>query len=255
MDNKIPPVNSSHPARSDCFLDMDIASAGASASPPPYARAGIAVALLSSALLSSGFAWGTGPSNEHPIPSFKDLTLQNWKERSFSGNSHYEIVDIDGTRALKGSTDGAASILYKKKTINLTKTPTISWTWKIDSVYEDIDEKTRQGDDFPARLYVVVQTGLLPWETLAINYVWSSNQGIGESWPNPFTKNAKMVVVQTGNLKAGQWVTQNRNIAADFKELFGRDVETIDGYAVMVDGDNAGKKGTAWFADINFEVE
>jgi hypothetical protein len=210
--------------------------------------------LLGSAVLSNGLAWGTDQLSALPIAPFKDLTLQDWKERSFSGNSQYEIVDIDGTRVLRGSTNGAASILYKKKTINLKKTPTISWSWKIDGIYKDIEEQTRQGDDFPARLYVVSKTGRLPWQTLAINYVWSSNQDLGESWPNPFTKKAKMVVVQTGNLKAGQWVTQSRNIAADFKELFGRDVERIDGYAVMVDGDNAGKKGTAWFADINFEA-
>lgn len=251
MDTKFTPMNSSQPAWSTWPCDWLRTCARTLV----HAQVGITTVLLSFALLSTGIAWGTDQWSGRPLAPFKDLTLQEWKERSFSGNSEYEIADIDGTRALKGSTDGAASILYKKKTINLTQTPTISWTWKIDGVYEDIDEQTRQGDDFPARLYVVAQIGVLPWDTLAINYVWSSNQGIGESWPNPFTQKAKMVVVQTGNTKAGQWVTQSRNIAADFKKLFGKDVETIDGYAVMVDGDNADKKGTAWFADINFEME
>jgi hypothetical protein len=237
MNNKITPLNSSHPTQTSCGRAYTCA------------RARIAAVLLGSAFLSNGLALGTDQSSEHPIAPFKDLTLQDWKERSFSGNSQYEIVDVDGTRVLKASTNGTASILYKEKKINLTKTPTISWSWKIDGIYDDIEEQTSQGDDFPARLYVVSKTGRLPWQTLAINYVWSSNQDIGKSWPNPFTKKAKMVVVQTGNFKAGQWVTQSRNIATDFKTLFGRDVTSIDGYAVMVDGDNA------WFADINFEAE
>lgn len=220
-----------------------------------YARAGSLGVLLTSAILACGLAWGTDQSNSQPIAPFKDRTLQDWKERSFSGNSSYKLVDMQGTRVLRGSTDGAASILYKEKTINLTKTPVITWSWKINNIYQDIDEQTRQGDDFPARLYVVVKTGFLPWQTLALNYVWSSNQAMGEAWSNPFTDKAKMIVVQTGDSNAGEWVSQTRNIAADFKEQFGQDIEKISGYAVMVDGDNANKKGTAWFADISFDAE
>lgn len=220
-----------------------------------WAPVPITVVMLGLTLLCTGHAFGNAQPSEYPVAPFKDLDLANWKERSFSGNSHYEIVDVGGTRVLKGSTDGAASILYKEETISLNKTPLLNWSWKVDGTYDDIDEQTRQGDDFPARLYVVTKTGILPWQTLAINYVWSSNQDLGESWPNPFTGKAKMVVVQTGNLNAGQWVTQNRNVAADFKALFGKEIDAIDGYAVMVDGDNAGKKGTAWFANISFNAE
>ena len=219
------------------------------------AWAGLVAVFICTIILPSGLAWGTYESTDIPIAPFKDSTLNDWTERSFSGNSKYEIVDLDGIRALKGSTAGAASILYKQETIDLTKTPIINWSWKVKGVYDDIDEQTREGDDFPARLYVVFQTGMLPWESVAINYVWSSNQAIGKSWPNPFTKDARMIVVQTGNSNAGKWITQSRNIAADFKELFDEDVEEIHGYAVMIDGDNANKRGTAWFAGISFEAE
>ena len=220
-----------------------------------FPQAGIATVLLGSIALANGAAWASGDITETPQAPFNESTLEDWKERSFSGNSTYELVEKDGSQVLQGSTDGAASILYKEKTINLNETPVFNWSWKIQDIYENIEEQTRKGDDFPARLYVVAKTGLLPWQTLAINYVWSSNQAMGEIWPNPFTKKAKMVVVQTGKDNAGQWVSQSRNIADDFKELFGREVDKIDGYAVMVDGDNANKKGTAWFADIRFEAK
>lgn len=210
------------------------------------ARIGLSVAVLT----FGSQVWGT--DSALPIAPFNAPTLEDWKERSFSGNSQYDIVDMNGVRVLKGSTNGAASLLYKEKVIDLTKTPILSWSWQIQEAYEDIDEHTREGDDFPARLYVVARTGRLPWQTLAINYVWSSNQEVGSYWPNPFTRKAQVMAVQSGNSKAGQWVTQNRDVRADFKTLFGRDIDEIAGYAVMVDGDNAGKAGTAWFADINF---
>jgi len=184
--------------------------------------------------------------------SFPATSLKNWKEKSFSGNSKYELVEVDSQRVLKATTESAASVLYKKQEVSLVKTPMISWTWKVDGVYENINERTREGDDFPARLYVVVQTGLFPWQTLAINYVWSSNQEIGQSWDNPYTKKSIMVAVQSGDSQVGEWISQTRNVAQDFKTHFGVDIKKISGYAVMIDGDNAKKSGTAWFADINF---
>lgn len=210
---------------------------------------------LSVLLIAASSVWANDQLSQQPSAPFKDLTLKNWKEKSFSGNTHYELVQLDGTRVLKGSTEGAASILYREETIDISKTPTISWSWKIEGVYDDIDEKSKSGDDFPARLYVVTKTGILPWQTLALNYVWSSEQGVGDSWSNPFTAKAKMIVVQSGNSNAGKWVTQSRDVAADFKKYFGKDIKKIDGYAVMVDGDNADKNGTAWYADISFSAE
>ena len=189
-----------------------------------------------------------------PSGDFADRTLNGWKEKSFAGNTDYELVDEKGTQVLRGYTKGNASILYKKESIDLTKTPVINWSWKVDKIYQGIDERSRSGDDFPARLYVVVKMGLLPWDTLAINYVWSSTEPVGESWPNPFTKKAQMISVQSGDSNVGEWVTQRRHIAEDFQNAFGVDTKKITGYAVMVDGDNANKEATAWFGNISFET-
>jgi len=190
--------------------------------------------------------------NAAPLNSFPDPTLDDWEERSFDGNTTYELVDLNSQRVLKASTENAASVLYKQQEISLIETPKISWTWKVDSIYQNINENTPEGDDFPARLYVVVQTGMLPWESLAINYVWSSHNDIGQFWNNPYTDKAIMIAVQSGDALAGQWVSQTRDVAKDFSEHFGLDIDEISGFAVMVDGDNAKKSGTAWFADISF---
>lgn len=189
---------------------------------------------------------------DQPAHSFPDESLTSWEEKSFTGQTKYELVPIAGQTILKASTDQSASLLYKEKTINLEDTPWLEWTWKVDSVYENIDERSKSGDDFPARLYVAVKKGFLPWNTVAINYVWSSNQLNGSIWKNPFTEKSIMIAVQAGDEMTGQWVTQRRNIVEDFKQLFNIDITKISGYAVMVDGDNSGQKSTAYFGQIDF---
>lgn len=191
-------------------------------------------------------------ASEQPISEFAFESLDRWVERSFEGNTSYELVEDNGVRVLKGHTDKQASILYLEETINLSKTPVINWSWKVDRIYQNIDEQARNGDDFPARLYVVAKVGFLPWETVSINYVWASKSSVGEIWPNPFTDKAKMVAIQSGNTYVKKWTQHSRNVAEDFKTLFNRDIKQIDGYAVMVDGDNAKKEATAWFGNITF---
>ena len=102
---------------------------------------------------------------------------------------------------------------------------------------------------------MVVKTGFLPWQTLALNYVWSSNQPVGTSWKNAFTDKAVMVVLDSGEENINLWQSHSRNVIEDFKTYFGEEVDTLDGYAIMVDGDNTGQSATAWFDAIEFTGE
>lgn len=191
-------------------------------------------------------------TNTDSVKPFPNSSLKGWKEKSFKGNTSYELVEKDGATVLKASSDKAASVLYKRQSIDISSTPWIEWSWNVESIYKDIEEKTKSGDDYPARLYVTHQVGLLPWDTIAINYVWSSKQPTGTAWPSPYTEKAMMVSVQSGESMTGEWISQRRNIVEDFKTFFNVDVDEISGYAVMVDSDNALQSGTAYFGNIDF---
>ncbi len=178
----------------------------------------------------------------------------DWEERSFRKNTDYNIVDLDGAKVLHAYTNGTASLLYREQVISLKDTPQITWSWKIDRTFPNDKEKVRAGDDFPARVYVAAQIGFLPWETLAITYVWASDTPKGETWTNPFTEKGVMMALQSGDEFVGQWAMESRNLADDFKTLFDVDLDEISAYAVMLDGDNTGVEGNAWFGNIKFSA-
>ncbi|MGQ7847248.1 DUF3047 domain-containing protein [Granulosicoccus sp. 3-233] len=183
------------------------------------------------------------------------LEKLGWKERSFSGNSDYSLVEHQGTHAIRGHANASASALYRDKKTDLRKTPILSWQWQIRNIFDNPDERSRAGDDFPARVYVVYKKGPFPWNTLAINYVWSSGSSIGEHWGSAYTEKSHVVVLQSGEAKVGQWITEKRDVAQDFRTYFGVDVSKINGYAIMVDADNTGATATTWFADIRFDTQ
>ena len=187
--------------------------------------------------------------------TFSAGDLAGWEDKSFKGQTRYELVPGPSGTVLQASTEGMASGRFRKIRVDLAKTPVLNWSWKIEAPYRDIDESTKAGDDFPVRVYVVVERGLLGLRTRALNYVWASGKPVGARWPNPFTSQAMMLAVDSGAAKAGAWVSHKRNVRDDLRAAFGDDVTEIHAVAVMTDGDNGGRSARAWYGDIYFTGE
>ena len=184
---------------------------------------------------------------------FAEQNISDWRERVFAGRSHYEIVTLDGQQVLKASSDNSASAILKETEIDLNRTPFINWRWRVENTYGDnIDEQSKDGDDYPARLYALVSDGYQPWEIIAVNYVWSSNQAPETQWVNAWTSKAQMLALRSGDAEIGKWKMEKRNLRDDFKLLFDRDVDTIVAVAIMTDSDNHHGSSISYFGDIYF---
>ena len=179
-------------------------------------------------------------------------SLEGWEENSFVGHTHYEVVQLDGAPALMATSHKSASGLARKQTIDLNKMPYLNWSWRVENVLHNVDERTKAGDDYPARVYVVISGGLLFWRTRALNYVWSSNQPIGSVWPNAFTSNATLVALRSNDSPLHTWVTEKRNLREDIKRYLNIDADHINAAAIMTDTDNSGQAATAYYGDIFF---
>lgn len=184
------------------------------------------------------------------IGKFSESSLEGWQEKSFSGSTDYQFVTVKNKSVLRAESNGSASGLFYEKEINLKKTPVINWSWKVDKVLKGLQETTKKGDDYPARVYVVFSGGIFFWKTRAINYVWSNNQKIGTTWPNAYTGNAQMIAIRTGDARAGQWINEKRNIREDYKLLYGEDIDSADAIAIMTDTDNSGGHAVSYYGDI-----
>jgi hypothetical protein len=189
------------------------------------------------------------------VGDFSSGSLQGWEEKEFLGNTKYTLVDSGSGGVLKATSSGSASGLFLEREIDLRRTPFLNWSWKIENTLGELNEQSKPGDDYPARIYVVKKGGIAFWTTRALNYVWASTSPAGTAWPNAFTDNAMMFAVRSGDAQVGDWVHEKRNIREDYKRLFGKDVETIDAVALMTDTDNAGGRATAWYGDIYFSAE
>ena len=98
-------------------------------------------------------------------------------------------------------------------------------------------------------MYVVFPRTLF-WKTRAINYIWANKLPKGATLPNAFSSNALMIAVESGDEKAGTWVSEERNVYEDYRMLFGEDPPAIGAVALMTDTDNTGGEAVAYYGDI-----
>lgn len=191
------------------------------------------------------------------VGTFTQGELAEWKERSFKGHTNYQLIGKAAPLTLRATCQNTASALYRKMSVDLTKTPVLRWSWRVDGVHAGLNETTKAGDDYTARVYVIyAPNSLFPWKTKAINYVWSNNQPVGTSWPNAFTDHAVMIALRSGApAHPAQWLHETRNVREDFKKLFGIDITNIDGVSVMTDCDNAGFPSAGYYRGIAFSTD
>jgi hypothetical protein len=190
-----------------------------------------------------------------PVGEFSRGDLPGWEEQRFAGRTDYRLVRTDNRIALRAHSKAAASGRIKPVQVDLEATPVLHWSWKVDKLLDGLDERSRSGDDYPARVYVVFSGGGLFRRSRAISYVWSSNQPRGSTWPNAFSGNVKMLAVESGAENVGKWVSERRNVAEDYRRLFGAEPGPVAAVALMTDTDNSGQRTSAWYGDIWFATE
>ena len=177
------------------------------------------------------------------------------KVRGADNKTVYTVGSNENGNFLKAVADNAASGLGKEVKIDLNKTPFINITWKIEKDLQGINENSKKGHDFAARVFAVKKTGATPLSNRAINYVFSSNSAVGQSWPSPYTKKSIDNVLATTKDNLNVWVTVKANVKEDFKKFHDLDVNELDGLAIMADTDNSKMKSISYFQNIYFSAD
>ena len=181
--------------------------------------------------------------------------LQVRKVRGADNKTLYTVGSNENGNFLKSVADNAASGLGKEIKIDLSKTPFINITWKIEKDLKGIKENTKKGHDYAARVFVIKKTGATPLSNRAINYVFSSNNDVGSNWPSPYTKKSIDNVLASTKNSLNKWVTVKANVQKDFKKFHDLDVNEIDGLAIMSDTDNSKMKSISYFQNIYFSAK
>ncbi len=196
-----------------------------------------------------------------------------WKPLTFKKIpklTQYELVKDGDNVVVKATSEASASGLTKEITIDPKAFPLVRWRWKVENLLKNSDVSRKDGDDYPARLYITFEYdpdkvsfskklkykagraifGDIPIG--ALNYIWETKTPVGTIVENAYTDFARMIVVESGPQRVGTWVQEERNIYEDYKKAFGEEPPRINGVAIMSDTDNTKERAVAYYGDIQF---
>ena len=202
---------------------------------------------------------GSGFEDGWTVTTLKDVTP-----------TRFDLVQDSGQVVVKATAENAAASLTRAVRHELGVEPSLSWRWRIDRVVEKSDINSKQGDDFAARLYVFfdfpldrlslverTKLRLARWwygdhvPAAALCYVWANGEAPGTSAWNAYTSRARMIVLRNADSGVGEWASEKRNLAVDFRNAFGDVAPVMTGVAIAADTDQTGEAVTAWFGDIS----
>ena len=182
-------------------------------------------------------------------------TLKVKKVRGADAKTKYSLGKNEYGNFIRSESENAASGLGKEIKINLSKSPFLNITWKVEKDLSGINENSKKGHDYAARVFVIKKTGVTPLSNKAMNYVYSSNNEINTNQPSPYTKKSIDYVLSTTKESLNEWVTVKINVKEHFKKFHNLDVNYIQGVSIMTDTDNSKMHAIAYYQNIFFSSE
>jgi hypothetical protein len=182
----------------------------------------------------------------------------------------YRVADVDGVAALEAVGVEGGSGMWRKIRVDPQRNPVMEWRWRLPppaagspplTVTSRASPIARlslgfHGDpdklDFEDRVKLRLAKALtvhgLPYASLL--YVWMMNEPVDTVIHSPHTERVRMIVVESGPQRAGQWVTIRRNVLEDYRRAFEEEPGDIVGVGLMTDHGDDGSPRSAVYGDI-----
>jgi hypothetical protein len=184
--------------------------------------------------------------------------------------TEYRVVNLDGSAVLEADAREGGTGLSRKIRIDPRRHPVLEWRWRVPAqpgaaleaasgqsplarlslAFHGDPNKLDFDDRAKLRLATVLTANGLPYASLL--YVWMLDQPVETVIQSPYTARVRMIVVQSGAQRVGEWVTVRRNVLEDYRRAFGEEAEDIVAVGVMTDpGDDYSRRRT-FYGDITF---
>jgi hypothetical protein len=177
-----------------------------------------------------------------------------WDVTEFSGHDPaIELTRVDGRLALRLRSDRNSFAVHRDLVLDVRQYSILTWTWKVTRLPNGGDVRDAGRDDQAAQVYVVFPRWPQPRTASdVIGYVWDSRAPVGTTLRNPRAPNVRIVVLESGPGRLDTWLREQRNVAADYRALFGGEPPRAGKVALMIDSNDTKSDAEALFGDLTF---
>ena len=176
-----------------------------------------------------------------------------WEVKEFTGDASIELVRNEGRVALRLRSAGTSFALHRDVVLDVRQFPILAWSWKALRLPVAGDVRDPTHDDEAAQVYVIFPRWPSPATASdVIGYVWDSGAPVGTTLQHPRAPNVRIIVLESGAGRLETWVREQRNVAEDYRTLFGRQPPRLGKVALMIDSNDTHSEAEALFGDLTF---
>ena len=194
--------------------------------------------------------WTRRPLGAQGIPD-------GWTSGQSWGFPKYDftIMENSSHRVLHLRSEGDSSMMSKdmKGKIDLKKTPILEWRWKVVTLPAGGDSRSKHTDDQAAQLYVVWPRFPQEFRSRIIGYIWDTRAPAGLVVKSEKTSTVTYIVVRSGPAELGKWLTERRNLAADYRKIYREAPDNPGAISIAIDSDDTNSSSESFFGAIAFK--
>ena len=208
---------------------------------------------LGQSLEKSGTAEGT-PAGADVHLFDPQMTIQDeWIHLQFRGTTDYHLAVVEGRLAIAARGQESASGLIRAAEVDLEDCPVLEWNWRVEQLQHNAMLRTKDQEDVAASIMLLFGNPgsfFNPDPVPTLRYVWTNeNEKVGAIIDSPYMPGVvKTVVARAGADQLGSWVSERRDMLADFKAAFGAPPpEPLWAVAIFTDNDQTKQPVMAYY--------
>ncbi len=173
---------------------------------------------------------------------------KDWQVKVNHGKPDISVCVDDNVSCLHMKSVKSSFALEHGVDVNPSELPYLTWQWKVTQLPGGGDFRRAATDDQAAQLMVAFE------DRRVLSYIWDTTAPRGSEQKTGFIPlvHVYAVVCQSGAAGANQWVTESRNVAADYERAYGRPAPRVKGLRIQINSQHTGTVAESYFGEVAF---
>ena len=171
----------------------------------------------------------------------------DWMINVHHGKPDVSVCD-DGPSCLHFRSVRSSFALEHSLDVDPGQMPWLTWRWKVVRLPEGGDFRRASTDDQAAQVLVAFD------DKRVLTYIWdtSAPKGVMQSASHIPLVRIYAVVCQSGSGESNKWLTESRNVAADYERAYGKPAPRVKGVRLQINSQHTGSTAESYFGEVAF---
>lgn len=140
--------------------------------------------------------------------------------------------------------------LERSVDVDPSQMPYLGWRWKVAELPRGGDFRHALTDDQAAQVMVAFS------DRKVVSYIWDSTAPKGDEESAGFIPMVHVfdVVCESGAAGLNQWVSENRNLEADYQHAYGKPAPHVKGLRLQINSQHTGTTAESYFGEVAFRA-